>query len=96
MMFTRAFLLLLAMMTGLSAAQAAETVRPVHGSSGVSAVQIGTASTDAVRSAITQAGVEIAGHEKGLLAELILADCQDRILSLPAINCTYRSDRARE
>jgi hypothetical protein len=36
MMLTRAFLLLLAMMTGLSAAQAEERLRPAQGSVGIS------------------------------------------------------------
>jgi hypothetical protein len=96
MMFTRAILLLLAMMTGLSAAQAAERARPVHGNPGVSAAHFGAVSTEAVRSVKTQAGVEIAGQKNAFVEVVILADCQDRLLALPSLKCTYRSDRARE
>jgi hypothetical protein len=96
MMITRAFLLLLAMMTGLSAAQAAEAVRPVRDSAGISASVIGQINPDQVRAAKSQNASRFASQVEDYVFQPAIVDSLDRIQALPADRVTYRSDRARE
>jgi pterin-4a-carbinolamine dehydratase len=96
MMITRAFLLLLAMMTGLSAAQAAEAARPVQEASGVSSLIAGQVSPDLVRATKTQISSHIASFSTAFSFVASIDDSVERLAHLPAVSKTYRSDRARE
>ncbi len=95
-MITRAFLLLLAMMTGLSAAQAAEAVRPVRDSAGISSSVIGQISPEQIRAAKSHNSLSFASHVEDFSFEPVIFDSPDRVQTLPAYPVTYRSDRARE
>jgi hypothetical protein len=95
-MFTRALLLLLAMMTGLSAAQAAEGVRQPRGTAEVSASASlpvsARAALDVKRQALSQFATAFPTLELGLDTA-----CAAPLLAYsPAIACTHRADRARE
>jgi hypothetical protein len=95
-MFTRAFLILLAMMTGLSAAQAAESVRPAQNTVDVRAAYV----RQQTQSLLTAAKRQVSTHAMALAASPVgLAstdDAADRVLRLPHLRCTFLSDRARE
>ncbi len=96
MMLTRALLLLLAMMTGLSAAQAAESARPVHGTPGLS---VALASTHV-------APTEYQAHRRvSAFVSVKRIDAFDRAavqqnfftnIEVPIAPRTHRADRARE
>lgn len=92
-MLTRAILLLLAMMTGFSAAQAAERARPDAGVAGVSAVQRlfehGEARGEA---AAARSWLALAGAPARAPAMVALVQAPSFAGSAPV----FRSDRARE
>jgi hypothetical protein len=96
MMLTRAFLLLLAMMTGLSAAQAAENVRPVHGAPGLSAamaqIRVVTAEKAAQRSVCAFSSISQIHHFDATASKHFWVVPNDA----PIAPRTYRADRARE
>ena len=95
-MLTRALLLLLAMMTGLSAAQAAERVRPAHGLTGVSAAVAQTLGVASEIQAKRQASSYVVTAERDWPVAA-LAKCAVLTANAPpAIHCTHRADRARE
>jgi hypothetical protein len=94
-MLTRAFLLLLAMMTGLSAAQAADVSRPASDQA-------------AVTKSITQIAKESANlcaARAALVRPLIIANAQRAIVTVTfdratlvvaPTACVHRSDRSRQ
>ncbi len=93
-MLRRAFLLFLAMMTGLSAAQAAEGVRPHHDAVAMAALasqRLGSASTVSRR-----AEVQVTSQRVGLCTGRPASDMIVAFATVPTVPCTYRSDRARE
>jgi hypothetical protein len=96
MMLTRALLLLLAMMTGLSAAQAAENVRPVHGAPGLSAAmaqtRVVTAEKAAQRSVYAFSSISQIDHFDAAASKYLWVVPNDA----PIAPRTYRADRARE
>ncbi len=95
-MFTRAFLLLLAMMTGLSVAQAAEVLRPQQIDSGVSISAVGGSRAGATDVDLQKSAVHVADFRAAPKLVLAIADKKQRLLALPAVTRTFRSDRSRE
>jgi hypothetical protein len=95
-MLTRALLLLLAMMTGLSAAQAAEGVRQPCGTAEVRALASlpvsARAALDVKRQALSQSAMVFAEPD----FRLETACSASAPAYGPAIRCTHRADRARE
>ena len=95
-MLKRALLLLLAMMTGLSVAQAAENVRPVHGAPGLSAAmaqtRVVTADKAAQRSVCAFSDINQIDHFDVTASK----DFWVVPNGAPIAPRTYRADRARE
>jgi hypothetical protein len=96
MMLTRALLLLLAMMTGLSAAQAAENVRPIRGAPSLSAalaqVRVVTAELAEKREICVFARFNLIDQFVSAITDTPLpSECE-----APIAPRTYKADRARE
>ncbi len=94
MMLTRAILLLLAMMTGLSAAQAEERLRPAQGSVGISRSQ--GEHSNAVAEMVADAAVAQQRSTETKYRILLATELQDRSSISAPIQTVYRSDRALE
>jgi hypothetical protein len=95
-MLTRAFLLLLAMMTGLSAAQAADGVRVGGSTAAVRASAslpvVARAALDVKRQALSQSSQVFPEREPRLQTSCLTLEP----VVAPDIPCTLRADRARE
>ncbi len=96
MMLTRALLLLLVMMTGLSAAQAAESARPIRGATDLSAalaqVRVVTAELAEKRDICAFARFNLIDQSVAAIANVPLpSPCR-----APIVPRTYRADRTRE
>ncbi len=95
-MITRAFLFLLAMLTGFSAAQAAETLRPAQsaiGSAAISSATIAASVSVFERRAVVQVSHPQAFSLVATLIDVQSAPSVDQIAPSPR---TYRSDRSRQ
>lgn len=95
-MLTRAFLLLLAMMTGLSAAQAAGTVRPICGAPGLSAAMAHTRVVTAEKAAQRNVCAFASAGRIDQFDTSGVAQFTIRFDGSPIVPRTYRADRARE
>jgi hypothetical protein len=95
-MITRAFLFLLAMLTGFSAAQAADTLRPAQsaiGSAAISSATIAASVSEFERRADVQVSHPQASSVFATLIEVQYSPSADQIAPSPR---TYRSDRSRQ
>jgi hypothetical protein len=94
-MLTRAFLILLAMMTGLSAAQAAEAVRPPQNALSVSTPKNAQACAEVALASKQRHRLHIATFTRS--AEYIIQVADTRVVedTLAPTQRTFISDRAR-
>ncbi len=95
-MIRRAFLLLLAMMTGFSAAQAAETSRPVHGAPGISVAAALMHTTPAEFQAHRRVSAYVSVKRIDAFDRADAGDHGVSYIEMPPAPRTCRADRARE
>jgi hypothetical protein len=94
-MLTRAFLLLLAMMTGLTASQAAERIRPEQGASALSAMLAKPSASASVRAETRQAIFRAAVCAKVCAFASVIDRVDQPYYSAPIAPRTYLADRSR-
>ncbi len=94
-MLTRAFLILLAMMTGLTAAQAAEAMCPAQNALSVSTSNDVQACAEVALATKQRHGLHIASLVLTTEYVIQVADTRVRKDALPPMQRTFISDRAR-
>ncbi len=94
-MLTRAFLILLAMMTGLTAAQAAEAMRPAQNALSVSTSSNVQACAEVALASKQRHRLHIASLARSTEYVIQLADTRVREDALAPMQRTFISDRAR-
>jgi hypothetical protein len=94
-MLTRAFLILLAMMTGLNAAQAAEATRPAQNALSVSASHSAKANVEIVLASKQQHRLQAASNIRSVPSIIQAADTAIQKDVLDPMPRTFVSDRAR-
>jgi hypothetical protein len=94
-MLTRAFLILLAMMTGLNAAQAAEATRPAQNPLSVSASHNAKANVEIVLATKQQNRLKAASNMRLVQSIAHVADIKTQQDVLEPMPRTFISDRAR-
>jgi len=94
-MLTRAFLILLAMMTGLTAAQAAEVMRPAQNALSVSTSNDVQACAEVALASKQRHRLHIASLTLSTAYVIQLADTRVREDALAPMPRTFISDRAR-
>jgi hypothetical protein len=94
-MLTRAFLILLAMMTGLTAAQAAEAVRPAQNALSVSSSNNVKACAEVALAAKQRHRLQTASFTRSVEHIIQVADTRVKEDTLAPMQRTFISDRAR-
>jgi hypothetical protein len=94
-MLTRAFLILLAMMTGLTAAQAAEAMRPAQNALSVSTPKNAQACAEVALASKQRHRLHIASFTRSTDYIIQVADTSVREDTLAPMQRTFISDRAR-
>jgi hypothetical protein len=94
-MLTRAFLILLAMMTGLTAAQAAEVMRPAQNALSVSSSNDVKASSEVALASKQRHRLHVASLTRSTECIIQVADTRVREAALAPMQRTFISDRAR-